>query len=368
MKVVFRADASLEMGTGHIMRCLTLATALRERGAECCFVCREHPGNFIANIVARGFEVCSLPWEEPIRQTKHAPSFVQPTHVAWLGTDWRTDADLTQTALDDLVIDWLVVDHYALDVNWERALRSMCRRIMVIDDLADRPHDCDLLLDQNLGRNAEDYRDLISEKSALLIGPLFALLRPEFAAIRNYSLSRRAIPALKHLLITLGGVDRDNVTGEILATLMDCSLPSDCKITVVMGPHAPWLESVRQLADTLPWRTDVLDNVSDMARLMADSDLAIGAAGVTAWERCCLCLPSVVIAIAENQRSGATALQQSGAARVIKSREAIASVLPELITHMVDSETVLKMQYACYQTADGRGVARVVDELVACNA
>ena len=121
----------------------------------------------------------------------------EPCHAKWLGTDWAIDAVQTQQTLGDQVFDWLVVDHYALDGRWEKAMRTHTRRIMVIDDLADRPHACDLLLDQTFGRQMEDYIPLVPEACTLLCGSQFALLRPEFAALREYSLKRRAQPALK---------------------------------------------------------------------------------------------------------------------------------------------------------------------------
>src|SRR5690606_12034475 len=108
--------------------------------------------------------------------------------------------------------DWLVADHYALDAKCELALINVVGRIMVIDDLANRPHECVLLLDQNLGRLESDYDDLLPENCQRLIGPHYALLRPEFAELRELSLKRRQPPKLKRILVFLGGVDRTNVT------------------------------------------------------------------------------------------------------------------------------------------------------------
>ena len=323
MKVAFRTDASLEIGTGHVMRCLTFAEALRERGANCHFICREHPGNLVDLIRQRDFLVQTLP---------HDPNWHfgddVPPHVAWLGADWQTDVKQTKVGAGGMAVDWLIVDHYGLDHCWESMMRSDCRRLMVIDDLADRPHDCDFLLNQNLGRSAQDYARLIKSDTIPLIGPEYALLRPEFAALRPQSLIRRAQnPQLKHLLVTMGGVDKDNVTGQVLDALKACTLPPDLHIVVVMGPNAPWLAQVQAQAAHLPWPTHVLAGVSNMAQIMTDSDLAIGAAGGTAWERCCLGLPSLVLVLAENQQVGALALQNSGAAVTLKSCLQITDIL-----------------------------------------
>lgn len=161
MRMAFRTDASSRIGTGHVMRCLTLADALREQGSECQFVCREHEGHLIGHIRSRGYKAHALP-----RSSANTSFESDLAHASWLDVDWQTDADQTQEALGSEAVDWLIVDHYALDQRWESALRSSCKRIMVIDDLADRQHDCDLLLDQNYGSSAERYHGLVSADCA----------------------------------------------------------------------------------------------------------------------------------------------------------------------------------------------------------
>lgn len=311
MRIAFRTDASIQIGTGHVMRCLTLADTLRERGAQCCFISRAHPGHLLDLITLRGHEAIALPAGEDDYSSDAAPA-----HAAWLGTDWATDAAQTREALGSQGVDWLVVDHYALDCHWEQALRTACHRLMVIDDLADRPHDCDLLLDQNLGREHADYEAQVPQGCGVLVGPRYALLRAGFIAMRSYSLARREQPELKRLLVTMGGVDSENATGKVLAVLQDCGLPDGCRITVVMGPHAPWLEQVRMLAAAMPVPTEVLVNVTDMERLMAECDVAVGAAGSTSWERCALGVPSILLILAQNQRVIANALEAAGAVQL----------------------------------------------------
>lgn len=314
MRVVFRADASLDIGIGHVMRCLTLADALRGHGATCHFICREHPGHLLDFIRKRGFSAHDLLCRKTDERPKDGTGAPQPAHAHWLDCDWQTDAHQTGDILADLLPDWLVVDHYALDIRWEQVLKGHYKKLLVIDDLADRPHACDVLLDQNLGRKAKDYAVLVPNHCTVLVGPHYALLRPEFAALREYSLRRREVPVLKQILITMGGVDQPNATGKVLEVLRACPLPHDCHITVVMGAHAPWLEQVCALAATLPWPTEVRVDISDMAQVMADSDLAIGAAGSTSWERCCLGIPSMMVILAANQQLIAHALDERGAA------------------------------------------------------
>lgn len=362
MKVVFRTDASFDIGTGHVMRCLTLAEALRQRGASCRFVCRDHPGNLIDLIRQRGFNVHALPfdihWSVPENST--------PTHASWLGADWQTDAELTKVGAGETAVDWLIVDHYALDARWERALAPHYRKLMVIDDLADRPHACDLLLDQTFGREAADYCPLVPADCHLLCGSQYALLRSEFAALRPYSLQRRDRPVLRELLITMGGVDKDNATGQVLQALRTCSLPVDCWITVVMGPTAPWLDDVKRLAQDMPWPTRVLVGVSDMAQLMADNDLAIGAAGATSWERCCLGLPTIMLVLAENQRKVAQGLEQSGGVKLINLGQSTTTQLRELLLSLIDDPAqLLNMTDCAAGVADGSGVDAVMRQMEA---
>lgn len=304
MNIAFRVDASLQMGSGHAMRCLTLAEVLKGRGATCVFISREHPGHLNAVIRRRGFEVLALPAGADSRDPISLSPVGGPAHAHWLGCDWAVDAEQTKGAMGKDMVDWLVVDHYALDHRWERLLRDRCHQIMVIDDLADRVHDCDLLLDQNLGREVRDYDTLVPEQCVRLIGPRYALLRPDFAALRDHSLRRRAQPELRQLLITMGGVDQTNATGAALAALKDCLLPAGCRITVVLGGQAPWRAEVERLAACMPWPTEVAVAVDDMAQRMAESDLVIGAAGSTAWERCALGIPTLLVVLAPNQAQG----------------------------------------------------------------
>lgn len=367
MRIAFRTDASLQIGTGHVMRCLTLADALREHGAVCTFICRPHTGHLLELIAERGHSVLALPALPESGAV--SPNENSTYHADWLGVDWKTDARETHqvlnTVMGKVLLDWLVVDHYALDQGWEQVLRANAKRIFIIDDLADRYHDCDLLLDQNLGRTKQDYAALVAPGCATLIGPQFALLRPEFAALRPQSLARRSRSQhLKHMIISMGGVDKDNVTGQVLNALKACPLPSDLSITLVMGPYAPWLEQVRAEAAALPWTTEVLVGVGNMAQLMADSDLAIGAAGSTSWERCCLGLPSLMLVLAENQKAGAEALQNIRAAIPLKECRQLTEFLSEWLATNAISSVLAHMSNAAAMLTDGTGVNHVTAKMV----
>jgi UDP-2,4-diacetamido-2,4,6-trideoxy-beta-L-altropyranose hydrolase len=355
--VAFRTDASIDIGNGHVMRCLALAEALRAHGANCSFVCRPHPGHLLDSIAARGHAVHALA-ENPPRRAARAG------HGAWLGADLLDDAHETAAALEHQAVDWLVVDHYAIDASWERFVRAALDcRVLAIDDLADRPHDCDLLLDQNLGRSARDYADLVGPACLRLIGPRHALLRPEFARWRAASLARRTHPTLRHVLVAMGGVDKANATTSALEALSACRWGSGRRISVVMGPHAPWLDMVRERAARMPVRTDVLTNVDNMAELMTAADLAIGAAGSSSWERCALGLPSIVAVQADNQVAIAQALEATGAAIATSVDELparIASDLADLSSPAMDLE---RLSHAARGVTEGLGASMVASAM-----
>lgn len=363
--VAFRADASLDIGSGHVMRCLTLADALRQQGMSCQFVCRTHPGHLIDGIRRRGHAVLALPNASPARGRVNGAG--NPAHAAWLGAAWQDDAAQTNAALATDPPDWLVVDHYALDHRWESSMRRPGRRLMAIDDLADRVHDCELLLDQNLGRVVQDYRGKVPPACNVLAGPSYALLRPEFAMLRPASLARRAEPRLRHLLITMGGVDRDDTTSLVLDALATSSLPADTHVTVVMGARAPWINHVRERASALPWRCEVEVDVDDMAGLMARCDLAIGAAGSSAWERCCLGLPTLMMVLADNQRAAAAHLERAGAAIALPSSTDLATELRRTVDAMVkDPGALVTVSRSAAAIADGLGAQRVLAAMLSC--
>ena len=367
MKVVFRADASLKIGTGHVMRCLTLAEAIRQHGGRCSFVCKNHEGNLVELISQRGFAVHRLPVVGVGKSLADVVSGEITGYGEWLGSDWIDDARQTCALIDEEKADWVVVDHYAVDYRWEQVVHSSCRHLMVIDDLADRRHDCDLLLDQNLGREAGAYRGLLPLGTRALLGPHYALLRPEFAQWRERSLARRIAPQFKQLLVTLGGVDQDNITGQVLNALNATDLPQYLRITVVLGAHAPWLSLVQAQGARMSRPTQVLVGVNNMAQLMAESDLAIGAAGSTSWERCCLGLPSLLLVLADNQQPSAVALHGAGAATVLPGSDHIAEQIRVLLSDGA-STRMHGMSQAAAAVTDGQGASRIIDTLTSDHA
>lgn len=363
VKVLFRTDASTSIGTGHVMRCLTLARALRGQGAECAFISRDHPGHLLDLLEKEGFSTHRLPAPQKPERAGESNLSACTDYTAWLGVAGAQDASDCLEVIKQGWADWLVVDHYALDSNWERALRPHVGKIMVIDDLANREHDCDLLLDQNLGSKETNYEGKVPSNCRLLTGSQYALLRPEFSVQRDSSLARRQFSSLAHILVAMGGVDSDNATGAVLDALAKSNLPKTCRISVVMGVQAPWLEQVKARAAAMPCRAVVLSGISNMAEFMGCADLAIGAAGSTSWERCCLGLPSLTVVLAENQKPIAEALSQNGCAFTL-SLDSIDQVLPEMIAQLHMQPWVMEaMSLAAAKVTDGQGAKKVLEWL-----
>jgi len=311
MYVIFRTDASLKIGAGHVMRCITLAKVLQKNNANVEFICRKHEGHLIEKIKLNGFNAYGLGL---LTESEFDNKLL---HSHWLGSTQQQDADGCIDILKARKIDWLIVDHYALDEQWEKMLKPYYKKLMVIDDLADRKHQCNILLDQNFGRSSKDYEAFVSESTKLLMGAQYSLLRPEFEQWRQYSLNRRKKANFKSLLLNMGGVDPDNITEKVVGRLRAANLPKDIIITIVMGKTAPHLQSVKSCASKLPYRSEVKVDVDNMAEVMANSDIAIGASGATTWERCCLGVPTIQIITAYNQEFIAKQLNKINAIKLV---------------------------------------------------
>lgn len=283
MNILIRTDASVAIGSGHLMRCLTLADQLRSEGAEVAFICRDLPGSMFDLLHACGYRFAKLPVSE-------AGKVVQ-----------KFDAEETIKAASQLFphgADWLVVDHYELDAEWENMLRSNANRLMVIDDLANRSHDCDLLLDQNYYRDlGRRYQGLVPEQCVTLLGPSYVLLRPEFANARQRLRTRDG--SVRRVLIFFGGSDPTNQTQKAVEALRMLER-HDIEVDVVVGSANPNRNSIQTLCARIP-NVVFHCQVPNMAELILNADLGIGAGGATMWERCCLGLPAITVVFAANQ-------------------------------------------------------------------
>ena len=357
MKIIFRVDASNRMGTGHLMRCLTLAEALRERGAGARFICRAHPGNLIELLRRHAMLVTVLPAPEQSTKETHAMDY-----AACLGVTKAVDAEQTIEALHADHPDWLIVDHYGLDADWEQRLRPHVDRLMVIDDLANRHHDCDLLLDQNYTKGSEDrYQCLVPENCRILLGPRFALLKPEYAAYRRTSRPRDG--EVRRVLVFFGGSDRSNMTTLTIEAL---SAPEfgHLEVDVVVGASNLHCVEVEAQASSRPL-TNLYGLRPHLADLMVQADISIGGGGATTWERMCLGLPIMVITLSENQQTISNLLAEQGLIRLVGHAADIGiSEIRESLRNEIETRQYIWRSKIGMDICDGTGGLQVVEALL----
>jgi len=359
-KALFRVDASQAIGSGHLFRCLALATCLRDQGLSIAFACAPLPRSMSELITKEEFNLITISagskWsarentEQPFGhrdQESDAAALINSGHLSGSG--------------------WVVVDHYGLDEHWENIIRPHCERMLVIDDLANRRHVCDLLLDQNLGsRKRGQYNFLTPSNTRLLLGPAHALLRLEFATKRAKTMPRRG--DVSRILVSFGGTDPTNETAKTVRALRRVPrLPGGIDVVAGGGnPHGEILARIC-LEDN---RVRFHRAVSNMAELMSRSDLAIGACGATSWERCALFVPTVATIVAENQREIGDGLSHVGAAEVLGWHEEV--TLEDIEAAVVDlcgaPDRIRKMSNAAGALVDGRGAKKVLCEMEAAHA
>jgi UDP-2,4-diacetamido-2,4,6-trideoxy-beta-L-altropyranose hydrolase len=333
-RAVFRADATALIGGGHVMRCLTLADGLMATGWRVGFICTLETLSYFPALPNR-LEVLDV-------------------------TDWRSVDAASLARHWPVGCDVLVVDHYDLDSRFETACRGWAAKIVVIDDLADRRHDCDLLMDPTLGRGAEDYYDLVPADALVLTGPDYALLRSEFLGSRRRALARRGdIDRVERIFVSLGFTDVNGLTEQIVRDLL--AIAATPVMDVVIGPKVPGRTKLEELADSEP-RLMLHVDPPRIVDLMVQADLAVGGAGATSWERCCVGLPTILIVLADNQRSVARSLEAVGAA-VATSTPSFpdgTGVATKVMDISADIPALRNMSRAAAALVDGSGTDRAV--------
>jgi UDP-2,4-diacetamido-2,4,6-trideoxy-beta-L-altropyranose hydrolase len=333
-RAIFRCDASATTGAGHVMRCFALAELLADYGWQCGFA--SHPESWVL-----------------------FPAFDERVS----GRFSLSDSDSNEPA--DLIAMWpdgcdlLVIDHHHLDEAFGCALRPWAARIAVIDDLAEQPRHCDMLLNTSPAFSAADYRALVPASCGLLLGARFALLSQRFAEHRAASLRRRdPDKPLERILVSMGGSDPRNLTKRVLSGIARAGI--DCQVDVLLGAPSPFTEEVQETARAMNSITTHA-STERVAEMMARADIAIGAAGNSAWERCCLGLPSIIVKTAENQAFVAKTLADTGAALVLGSHETVTdeAIADAIETLASDNAGRKRMSDNAAGLCDGRGIERV---------
>jgi len=340
MRIAIRVDSSLQIGTGHVARTLALAIELRKQGARVEFLCRDLPGNVAGLAGAQGFTVHFLGSHSPLE----CVNLLQSAKPRFTG---------------------LVIDHYELNADWEQVIRPFVDRILVIDDLADRLHSCDFLLDPNFGvENELRYRYLVPADCKMLMGPGYALLRAEFETLRSQAELRRNVASpIQRLVVFYGGIDLTDETSKTLDAL-DQLAKADLQVDVVLGASNPRQAEVKKRIDGREGYRCLIQ-VANMAELMLAADLAIGAGGTASWERLCMGLPSLVISVAENQTQASINLSQAGFHFYLgKSAEVSVSALAQAIARRLDhADETSQFGQKGMKLVDGLGCQRAAREL-----
>lgn len=355
MYVAFRTDASKQIGTGHFMRCLTLAEELKAKGAKIIFISRHLPQFLSEALLKKGIEY------KLINDGFDIDVLEDLFHSQWLGTSQANDARLTNEILADISCDWIVVDHYALDHRWEKLVRINCNKMMVIDDLADRHHDCDLLLDQNYYAGMlSRYTDKVPAHCNLLLGPSYALLREEFKSLRKKIGTRTG--KVKKILVSFGGVDAADYT--ILTVNALAGINGQWAVDIVIGKMHPNAEKIQQASQNFGFNCYV--QTSRLAELMSEADLAIGAGGSAIWERCCLGLPAIVFCTAENQRPQIADAVKLGVLYTLKIDVSnFADEFRNLFERLIENPSSLKStSESGMHHVNGLGARKVVSQLI----
>jgi UDP-2,4-diacetamido-2,4,6-trideoxy-beta-L-altropyranose hydrolase len=338
MTAVFRCDASATIGAGHVVRCRALADALRRDGWSCSFVCADDSDVAVRALSGTGHELTLLP-----RRTADEPEALRAR--------WPDGCAL------------LVVDHYDLDAEFETACRGWAERILVIDDLADRAHDCDFIVEQAPDDMAARYQGLLPDHCRMLTGPRYALLRSQFAEERFPHLALLERP-IDRVFVMFGATDTKALSPMAVEGIMTANdrLHAD----VVIGSMAPALGKLRRLAEESAGRIAVHVDEARPATLMRRADIAIGAAGGNAWERCCMGLPALVVQTGANQDWYAAALKAAGAVRFLgRHDEVCVDDIAEALRDVLAAREALEtMSWASAVMCDGLGAGRVSTALM----
>ena len=358
MKVVFRVDSSTLIGMGHLTRSLVLANLLRLQGAACHFICRAHEGHQAELPRSQGFEVSLLPVTSP------STIFSPADYTSWLGASVQADVQQTINAIcvaGSATRDWLVVDHYGADVHWQRALHPHCRHLMVVDDLTMRMHDCSLLLNQSLGdERAGQALDPGARVARLLLGPKFALLRPEFEQAWRGQHVRNG--PVRRILIAFGGSDAGELS--ILAANACAQVWPQSQLDIVISAASQHFPAVQKFAEQNV-SAHVHSATPTIDALMASADFSVGAAGMMTWERCATGLPAALVVLTENQQPIAEfACRMSAAVNLGMATGVSSQAMVSAFLDIKRNESRLQtMSLAALKIVDGLGARRVVSAM-----
>lgn len=347
MDAVIRTDASFKIGLGHMMRCLTLAKGLRNQGVAVTFICRDLPGHTKSILEKNNFEVFWLPETAP-----------ESTQVE----DAKQTVDLLSHRSPSP--DWLIVDHFEFDATWEKVVRPFTKRLFVIDDLANRSHECDMLLDQTYDLDQTRYQRLLPAECRKLFGSSYVLLQPEFTVARAKIAKKEPNFKAPTIHVYFGGANSDAQTLRYSRLLVQ-NFPL-IRLHIIVHQDSSALDALVNLQKDYPGRIVWKKGVENMAEEMVGCDLAFGSPGITTWERACLGLPSAYLAVHVNQVEILQALAEKGFCRFfgLAGPTDEKTVVENFAHFLKDLSALGQMRHLTMSAVDGLGSKRVVSALL----
>ena len=357
MRIVFRVDVSLVSGFGHLSRCLTLARSLMDKNHEVIFISRQFISRSYDQITDNHFKSIILTKPSKLDIKNHE------SYKNWLGVSSQKDAEETIDICKNLgKIDWLIIDHYGINKDWHQLLREHVRNILVIDDLANRDLDCDLLLNQSYEFNPKAYDNLLPDSTRKLIGSDYVLMRKEFYYLREQAkFKRKEQKNINDIIIFFGTIGDKNLTLNALNAIDEIAWDKEPNIRLILGRDSPYMEELEYKLQSYRLSCELLSNVLNMESLLLEADIAIGAGGMNSWERCCLGLPTLITLSAENQKDNITSLQKSGSVRYWASSNDLKDHLTKMAN---DYSMVSEMSNNAFKVCDGNGTDRVTREMI----
>lgn len=349
--IIFRTDSSSLIGSGHVTRCISLASYLKKDGLDVEFICRKHKGNYINKIQDAGFKVHELKLVGKIKLKSNT------SYASWLGASQSLDAENCIEIIKSRKINFLIVDHYGIGVNWQKKLKPYCGKLMVIDDLAQRRHACDVILNQNLGSTKKKYKKLIPHTCKQLLGPKFALLDSVYSNIKVDLKSRSG--NIRRALIYFGGGDDALKYSELALNAFCEPKLIHIKLDLVINSKKNNLKQIKKIISNRG-RIKLYSNLPNLSKLISNSDLAIGAAGSTTWERCCFGIPSIIVICALNQKLSAEKIKKKNAAFVFYPNNNLQKNIKDAALSLCRNKNIyLKMSQKALKICDGHGSKRV---------
>lgn len=361
MKIAFRVDAGTEIGRGHLSRCLAIATEAKKQGVtQCYFLMREHNGHFSSEVEKFGFGVINIP-------LAFIPDYGNANYCDWVGGCSNEDADFFLSALKCLGFskdDWVVIDHYGLNDSYERRFVNEGYKVCVIDDLVNRKHQCNLLIDQTCGRLADEYSTLINADTIILAGERFCMLRPEFPEYREFALNRRkGFKLIEQVFVNFGSTDPSNITTKVISDIDSYCFSNGISIKLAVGSACPHIRAINKQIQNAQADIELLVDANNVAKLMSEADIAIGAAGSATWERCVLGLPTILVKTAENQSDVVNKVVSYNAA-IYHDLNAVhqAELFERAIESVVHNYSEISQNAS--SLVDGQGLQRVINHIL----